>query len=205
MRAVLTVMMGLSLLLAACAGRQQLPVSDVIYFEPLETIVLPGDILHLTLKFYPDFNQSMIVNPEGNIHVQGLGELHVQNKTIPEIRGLLLRHFSEMLVLPELELTIQESLDLSFYITGAIMHPGKIQFRKNLSISQGIALAGGLKSNEKQYDVVIFRKSGNSGVQMFKIKLPAAPDTPQSNFQLQPFDMIIVMQHMMVKKKLQTI
>src|ERR1700730_3453883 len=48
-----------------------------------------GDTVDLNFPFTPEFNQIVIVNPDGFITLTGVGDLYVAGKVVPELRELL--------------------------------------------------------------------------------------------------------------------
>ena len=66
---------------------------------------------------------------------------------------------------------VPDSVKFSFYVGGAIRQPGMWPFKQNLTIEQGVELAGGLKDETENYEVVIFRNQINGGVRMIKIRV----------------------------------
>jgi polysaccharide export outer membrane protein len=200
MRITLAAVLSIQILSGACSGGRQLTENGQQFIEA-QAVVVPGDIIHLEMTYYPSFNQSMIVQPGGLLHVGGLGPVQVGGMTITELEQLLTRRFSDMLALPELSIRFQESIDVSFYVAGAVHRPGMVRFRKNITLLQGIALAGGLKGKDSHYEIVIFRKSNDSGVQMYKMSIGQDEVSSRTAFKLQPLDVVFVMHMMPTRKK----
>jgi protein involved in polysaccharide export with SLBB domain len=173
MRITLAAVLSIQILSGACSGGRQLTENGQQFIEA-QAVVVPGDIIHLEMTYYPSFNQSMIVQPGGLLHVGGLGPVQVGG---------------------------MESIDVSFYVAGAVHRPGMVRFRKNITLLQGIALAGGLKGKDSHYEIVIFRKSNDSGVQMYKMSIGQDEVSSRTAFKLQPLDVVFVMHMMPTRKK----
>src|SRR5207253_8880391 len=56
-----------------------------------------GDVMDLEFPFTPEFNQTATVQPDGYITLRGLGDLHVECQTIPELTRKLRQAYSKIL------------------------------------------------------------------------------------------------------------
>ena len=46
------------------------------------------DVLQLTFPLTPEFNQTLTIQPDGFITLQGVGDLHVAGQTVPEVQAV---------------------------------------------------------------------------------------------------------------------
>ncbi|NIR49370.1 hypothetical protein GWO43_12865 [candidate division KSB1 bacterium] len=83
---------------------------------------------------------------------------------------------------------------------GEIQKPGIIKFKGDLTLVQGILLAGGLKDRSTEYEAVIFRDRGDEGVKMFRIRI-RKNDTENRDFKLAPNDVVFVLKPLSDKEK----
>lgn len=157
--------------------------------------IQPGDLVEVSFKYYPDFDQVFFVTGRQAPEFAGVGRIPVIGLTREVLTSRLRKEYSKLLALPDLSVKIKSSEELSFYVGGAIRKPGTVPFRKSLTIRQGIALAGGLRGGGKGYEVVIFRNQKRGGMRMFKLFLDkkGRPTDASKNIELMPFDVIFVM------------
>lgn len=153
-----------------------------------------GDVIQIEFEYYPDFNQILIVKPDGKVSLQAIGDLTVTDLTPNKLEHLLNEKYGEILAMPRISVRIQETTRFSIYVGGDIKNPGIVKFKDNLNLFQGLLLAGGLKSNFLNHEVFVFRKNGLDSVKRYKLDLTEKThaDTIRS-FKLAPFDVVFVM------------
>lgn len=166
--------------------------------------VRQGDVLEIEFDYYPDFNQTVIVGPNGKTSFRALEELQVQDLTIGELRQNLTKEYGRMLAEPKLRIRVHESSKFSIYVGGHIKKPGMVKFKRGLTIVEGILLAGGLKDKSKRsYEIFVFRNRADKGVKMYKFAIGKKIDVKQAkrNFKLAPYDVVFVMASETSQKK----
>jgi polysaccharide export outer membrane protein len=178
----------LLLMLSSCAA-------TVREKADLQTGIMPGDLIEVKFKYYPDFDQVFFVTGDMAPEFAGVGKIRVEGLTKERLELRLRREYSDLLALPELNVSVKSSTELSFYVGGAIRNPGTVAFRTSLTVRQGISLAGGLRGSARGYEVVIFRNEKSGSMKMFKMFLDKEghPIDFSQNIELMPFDVIFVM------------
>lgn len=79
------------------------------------------------------------------------------------------------------------------YITGAVLSPGGIYLREQLSLSRALAMVGGARKEAKLSDVVVYRQAPGSAKQdTFHVDVAAIKKNEKPDFILQPYDIIEV-------------
>ncbi len=79
------------------------------------------------------------------------------------------------------------------YITGAVMAPGGLYLREQLTLSRALAMVGGARKEAKLSDVVIYRQiPGSIEQQTFHVDVAAVKKNQKPDFVLQPYDTIEV-------------
>ena len=163
-----------------------------------------GDVLEIKFKYYPEFDQTVVVGPNGKTSFHDIEELQVKDLTINELRKNLIEKYSKMLAAPNLQVKVHESSKFSIYVGGHIKKPGMVKFKRNLTIVQGILLAGGLKDkSDGKYEIFVFRNRSDDGVKMYKFEIGKKVNgkVANRNFQLAPFDVVFIMKSKTSKKK----
>jgi protein involved in polysaccharide export with SLBB domain len=186
---LLFVAVALTFTLLACAGNNKLQERSPESVYRIQS----GDLLEIHLEYYPDFNNVELVKPDGTLQFRALGRLPVVGMTEGELARMLHARYSKVLAMPKLTLSVQPSATLSFYLGGAIRQPGMLPFKQNLTIEQGIELAGGLKDDSENYEVVIFRNQVNGGVRLIKLRLYHKNWREQDDMLILPYDVVFVM------------
>jgi len=79
------------------------------------------------------------------------------------------------------------------YITGAVMSPGGLFLRDQLTLSRALAMVGGVRKEAKLNDVVIYRQiPGSIKQETIHIDVAAIKKNQKEDFILQPYDIIEV-------------
>jgi len=88
--------------------------------ERREYQVRRGDVLEIKFDYYPDFDQTVIVGPNGKTSFRAIEELQVKDLTINELRKNLIEKYGQMLAEPNLRLKVHASSKFSIYVGGHI-------------------------------------------------------------------------------------
>ena len=79
------------------------------------------------------------------------------------------------------------------YITGAVLSPGGIYLRDQLTLSRALAMVGGARKEAKLNDVVIYRQvPGKLNPETIHVDVAAVKKNTKTDFVLQPYDIIEV-------------
>ncbi|MFQ5604523.1 MAG: polysaccharide biosynthesis/export family protein [bacterium] len=191
-----------TLILSACAGQVTRSMPSK-YSKGSPYKLRPGDILEITLIFYPEFDQTVVVHEDGRISLRALGKLKVINMTREALTALLYERYAELLAKPNVEIKIQESTEFKIFFGGDLVFPGMVNFREDLSIVQGILLAGGLKDKSNEYKVTIFRNRMGRRMKTFNFVLKKNGKQNRSiqQFKLAPYDVVIILKSPLSKQK----
>lgn len=160
-----------------------------------------GDTFDLTFPFTPEFNQTVVVHPDGYITLTGLGDLYVAGKTVPELRELLKTAYGKTLHDPVINVVLKDFEKPYFIAGGEIGHPGKYELRDDITVTQAIAIAGGFNESSKHSQVLLFRRVSHDWVEVKILnvkKMFQARDLTE-DLHLQPGDMFFVPQNSISK------
>lgn len=156
-----------------------------------------GDTLELTLRFTPEYNQTIIVQPDDYINVNLIGDVRVGGLTLEQARALIVEKLSTRLNKPELNLVLKDFEHPFIVVGGEVQRPGKIELRQNMTAMQAVLLAGGFKATAKDTRIVVFRHidADNGEVKVINLhKLQNNKDL-ERDMTLQMGDMVLVPQN----------
>jgi|SRR5579875_333831 len=161
-----------------------------------------GDSFQALFQFSPDFNQTLVVQPDGYIALKEVGDLHVAGLTLPEVHRLLVEKYSAILKNPVITL-VPEDLDKSYFIaSGEVAKPGKYQLRAPITVIEALAIAGGLAPDRaKLSQVVLFRREGGrlAPGQVINIKKMLNHRNLAEDLYVHPGDLLYVPQNRLSK------
>lgn len=157
-----------------------------------------GDIFDLDFQFSPEFNQTVTVEPDGFVALREVGDLHVSGLTLPEVQKLVQAKYSTILKQPVISVTPKD-LEKSYFIAmGEVARPGKYELRGPITVTEAIAIAGGLSPDRaKHSQVVLFRRIGNTLApgEVVDVKKMLKKRNLSEDVYLQPGDLLYVPQN----------
>jgi polysaccharide export outer membrane protein len=179
-------LMLLQIMLVAAAGSQ---------LHRRERYVLrPGDSFDLNYRLTPELNQTVIVQPDGYVNLNLVGDMKVDGMSIDQVHDRILEKASSRLNHPELNIILKEFNKPYIVVSGEVERPGKIEIRENITAFQAIMLAGGFKASGYETNVYLFRKVNEDNAEVRKLNLHNIQKTGdlERDITLQPGDMLLV-------------
>jgi polysaccharide export outer membrane protein len=206
LRNTLLIASAVALACAATAAAQQVSVAQQATAPPPPATppaqqtpaprytIHPGDIIDISYRFTPVFDQTVTVQPDGYISLKVGGSVKVSDLTADEAHDVIVKRASEHLNAPEVALTFKDFRAPYIVVGGEVQKPGKLPFLEGTSALQAIILAGGFMDDAKDGQVLLFRRLNTEMAEVHVLKLnklnhriDLAHDQP-----LQPGDMILV-------------
>ena len=165
--------------------------------------VQTGDVMSLDFAFTPKFNQTVTVNPDGYIALQGVGDIHIGGETVPQIQSDVEKAYGKILRNPEVSVTLKQFENPYFLAMGEVAHPGKYNIEGNTTVAEAVAMAGGFTPKAKHSDVLLFRRVSDNWVSATKVNLKHMlySGNLREDLQLHPGDMLYVPQNTLSKIK----
>lgn len=155
-----------------------------------------SDVIDLTFRFTPEFNQEVTVQPDGYIQGRGLqNDVYVQGLTVAEMTTALQKAYANILNQPEISVTLKD-FDRPYFVAGGLVgKPGKYDLRGTTTATQAVAMAGGFADGAKNSQVVLFRKSNSDDwveIKVLNLKEVLKGKNLNEDTVLQPGDMLYV-------------
>ena len=141
--------------LAGCTTAGPIFQDDLTPYSSVK--LTEGDTLSITFPGSPDLDTAQRIRRDGKIDMKTVGEIQAAGKTPKELEKDILKLYEKDLVLKEVSVILQ-STSYPVYVTGSVMHPGKIMAERPISALEAIMEAGGFdnaKANLKR--VVVLR------------------------------------------------
>ena len=153
-----------------------------------------GDVLDVQYRYTPEFNQTVVVQPDGYISLEIGGDLKVAGRTLAQVRSLILVKARARLESPELNVILKEFQKPYVVVAGEVVQPGKLELREKLTALQAVLLAGGFKDSAKSSQILLFRKlnAETAEVKILNFKTLTRTSDLENDLTLQPGDMLLV-------------
>ena len=110
--------------------------------------VRKSDVIDVKFKFSPEFDQTLTVQPDGFVTLDEVGDLKVEDKTLPELRGAIRLAYRGILHDPVITVSLKD-FDKPFFIAaGQVGHPGKYELRSDTTLVEALAIAGDIRRRQ---------------------------------------------------------
>ena len=156
-------------------------------------VIGPADVLAIDVWKEPELSKQVSVRLDGHISLPLVNDVQVAGLTCGELRGQLAEKYQEYVEVPEVSVTLVQSLSKKIYILGKINRPGEYPLEKDMTIVQAISVAGGLAEWADSSDIKLIRKIKGTE-RTFRVDYDAivSGEDLGQNVQLQPDDTIFV-------------
>lgn len=156
-------------------------------------MVMRDDVLILSFPLSPELNQTVTVQPDGYITLLNVGSLFVQGMSVPDITEAIKKVYGKILHDPIINVDLKDFQKPFFVVSGQVTKPGQYDLRYETTVSEAIAVAGGLAPTAKTQILIYHRvSSGWMEVKKFNLKDILNGKNVNEDAVLQPGDMIFV-------------
>jgi polysaccharide biosynthesis/export protein len=109
-----------------------------------EYVIGAADVIAISVMENRDLDTVVSVNPDGKITLPLLGDTQAAGLTVPELTERLTRFFAEKVKSPEVTVTLREVNSYRVYFLGRVGSPGMKTSKSEVTLLQGLSLAGGI-------------------------------------------------------------
>jgi polysaccharide biosynthesis/export protein len=210
MRTILTILVTLACALAFGQAQTSDSLCDVseggatssAFFERDPRYrIQSGDSFDVTFQFIPEFNQTSTVQPDGFVTLREIGDVKVAGQTVPKLTTTLCKAYSKIMVTPSISIILKDFNKPSFVASGQVVRPGRYDLRGETTLTEAIAMAGGLTEKSKHSQILLFRKISDkwSEALLIDVKKMVNSKNLREDPILQAGDMIVVPQNWISK------
>lgn len=160
-----------------------------------------SDVIDVNFTFTPEFNQTITVQPDGYLALKGAGTVFAEGLTLPELQQVLSDLYRSFLHEAEINLILKEFDKPYFLASGEVTRPGKYELRGDLTITEAVAIAGGLTQQALHSQVVLFRRvsADTAETHVVNLKKMLGSRDVREDLHLRPGDFIFVPQNRVSK------
>ena len=152
-----------------------------------------SDILQISFALSPELNQKVTVQPDGYVSLESASSIHVEGLTLSEAVDAVKKAYEHTLHDPIVDIDLADFQKPSFTVWGQVGKPGKYELRDDTTVTQGLAIAGGLEATAKTQVFLYHAVSSNwAEVRELKIKDLLRGKNINEDVHLEPGDMIFV-------------
>jgi polysaccharide export outer membrane protein len=162
-----------------------------------------SDVIAISFPFSPEFDQTVSVQPDGYIGLKGAKQLFAEGATVSDLQDAIARSYTGVLHDPEVTITLQDFDKPYFIVSGEVNHSGKYELRSDITVTEAVAIAGGLTPRAKHSQVVLFRHVTRDLVEshLLDIKAMMKSRNVAEDIHLRTGDFLFVPQNLISKIK----
>ena len=102
-----------------------------------------NDVLEVTVARHPEVSGQFMINNEGNIQYNFVGDIEINGKTKEEVKGLIVTSLTKYVVNPDVTVKIVGYNSKVVYVIGEVGRPGKIFMRGDtITVREALLEAG---------------------------------------------------------------
>jgi polysaccharide export outer membrane protein len=165
------------------AGNHQLPE---------ELTIREGDTLKISFPGAPNLDATQQVRRDGRITLPIVGEITAIGMTPAEFEQTLVKLYASQLVSKEVTVTVVAS-SFAVYVSGSVLHPGKIESDHPISALEAIMEAGGFDNAKANIEAVVVIRNEDGKTKNYTVNLKLVFEGKQNEpFYLKPSDIVYV-------------
>jgi polysaccharide biosynthesis/export protein len=160
-----------------------------------------SDVVEISFTVAPEFNQTLTVQPDGYVLLKDAGMVQAEGLNLNEFRAAVEKAYQGYLHDPEAAVALKDFEKPYYIVGGEVGHPGKYELRSDVTVSEAVQIAGGLTSQAKHSQVVLFRRVNDELVEarVLNLKQMLKQRRLKEDARLEPGDMVFVPQNTISK------
>ena len=155
--------------------------------------VMRDDVLNISFPISPELNQTVTVQPDGYITLVNVGSLFIQGMTVPQVTEAITKAYANTLHDPIINVDLKDFQKPFFVVTGQVAKPGQYDLRYDTTVSEAIAISGGLLPTAKTQLLIYHRVSpGWMEVKRYNLRDFLNGKNVNEDAEVKPGDMIFI-------------
>lgn len=162
--------------------------------QAYDYVILPGDVLHVSVWKEDTMNQEVVVLPDGTITFPLTGTIQVKNMTPQQLQADIRSRLQTYIPDAAVTVSVKAPLGHKASIIGQVKTPGEIILTNRMDVMSALSQAGGLTPYADEGDIIIIRTSdkGEKRKIAFPYNAIAKGKKLDQNIDLIPGDVIVV-------------
>ena len=146
-------------------------------------------------------NQTVTIQPDGYISLQNGGSVYALGLTLPALTSEIKKAYDGILNNPIVNIDLTDFVKPFFVVSGQVGKPGQYDLRSDITVSEALAVAGGMTMMTAKTQVFLFHRASESWYEVKQVNLKDALDGKKLSDDLiiRPGDMIYVPEKFIAK------
>ena len=120
-----------------------------------------SDVLEVHVWKEPELSRVVTVRPDGKVSLPLAGELVAKGKTATQLRKMITERLKEFVSAPEVTVIVNQINRLRYFVIGEVNQPGAYPLLVPVTLTQALAMAGGLGEWADKDRIMIQRRISN--------------------------------------------
>jgi len=151
-----------------------------------------GDTLKISFPASPNLDATQQIRRDGKITLPLVGEVDAAGMTPDELQQKLIKLFAPQISSKEVTVVLQSS-SFPVFVTGSVVHPGKILTDHPLTALEAVMEAGGFDYTTANLKAVKIIRNENGTMKNYRVNLKLVLDGKDDKpFYLKPSDIVYV-------------
>lgn len=153
-----------------------------------------GDVIRISVWKHDEMSQQVTVRPDGAMSLPLIGDIVAEGKSVDEVAAdigkRVTKYFADQ---PPITVQVAEVRSYKIYVVGEVQRGGEFTPNHQVTVVQGLALAGGFTRLAAEDEIVIVRKDARGERRIpFSYSAVIKQGDLQQNLLLQTGDTVIV-------------
>jgi len=186
-----------SLLLSGCYHPAGPWVSVDAYRQPSggEYLILPGDVLQVTVFQQEAMSARVKVRPDGRVALPLVNELVASGKSPAALAAELEGRLKDFVNKPSVRVSLEESRPLTISVLGEVLRAGTVTLEPNAGVLQALAAGGGFTEFAHRDGIFVLRVPPGAAAPLrvrFAWTALTRGEGQAAQFRLSPGDVVVV-------------
>lgn len=156
-------------------------------------IIIPGDVLQITVWKEEELNQEVLVLNDGTINFPLIGSIPVQGLSTAELQDTIKDKLSKLVPDASVTVAVKAALGHTVNVIGQVTKPGELVMGHDLTVMQALSQAGGLTPYADEDRIIILhRVQGKETSTPFPYGDVIRGDDLDKDIVLSPGDVVVV-------------
>lgn len=153
----------------------------------------PEDVLEISVWRDEALTKQVIVRPDGFISFPLIGDIDVNGKSVDQLRVVIQDKIAEFVPDAPVSVILMQVGNPKVYVVGKVNRPGMYVMGHSMTVTQALALAGGLNAFANENSIQIVRMvDGRQQAIPFEYSKIVSGKNLESNIVLKPRDTIVI-------------
>ena len=176
------------------------PMTSVKSVARPEPMLLPGDLLFITVFRQPDLDRELRIPKDGKIPFPLIGSVQAAGKTQADVEQIIRKKLeADYLREASVTVTVKEYAKRWVFVVGGVTKPDayELAFNSRMTILQLVAHAGGFTDRAYKEYVQLVRRYGPDdrkviSLSLVEVEKELAKGEPEADLELWPDDLVVI-------------